>query len=276
MPYPTKASTPSEADLAINQILLTHAELQKNLKRFLGPVTATNTEPVGADGRDEDQGNVADGGSDDEFVAEDETYVSILLLAPSCLLRSLGENLRSYTFNYRFHYHGFLNCYRQDNSYSTLTIHKCRAGLTMALSNTSAASAVTQAFRQDEKLRRQLLGKRARAVKTRGRFDDQIPKVPKSRPVKLQARGDSGEDSDEGRSSLGGKRRREAMLTGEQLRTGDAVLNTKEQVMSTPSDGKDGASAPGGRKKGPSSYLDKILAERATKKKKNRKRQAVD
>jgi len=139
------------------------------------------------------------------------------------------------------------------------------------LSNTGA-SAVTHALRQDEKLRRQLLGKRARAVKTRGRFDDQIPKVPKSRPVNLQARGDSDEDSDEGRSNLGGKRR----LTGEQLRTADAVLNTKEQVASTPSDGKDASSAPGGRKKGSRSYLDEILADRATKKKKNRKRQAVN
>jgi len=95
MSHPIKASTPSDADLAINQVLLAHAELQKNLKRFLGPVTATtNTGSVGADRRDEDQGNVADGGSDDEFVAEDETYVPfILLLAPSCLFRSLGENL---------------------------------------------------------------------------------------------------------------------------------------------------------------------------------------
>jgi len=86
MPYPPKVSTPSEADLAINQVLLAHAELQKNLKRFLGPVTATtNTELVGADGRDEDQGNIADGGSDDEFVAEDETYVSSLLFYCSLL-----------------------------------------------------------------------------------------------------------------------------------------------------------------------------------------------
>lgn len=127
------------------------------------------------------------------------------------------------------------------------------------------ASVRRQESAATERLRKQLLGKNARAP--RGALTTSGAMMPgqkfaasKARP-KLPPKRDASEDEDEGRSSMGKSRR---------IATVD-VTAQENLVGAGDEDGPTAVIPAAASKKRGGSYLDQVLAERAAKKKRKRK-----
>jgi hypothetical protein len=124
-----------------------------------------------------------------------------------------------------------------------------------ALAQTRGGSAAT------EKLRKQMLGKRATTLKA------SAPGQTSSSPRPKASRRDS-EDEEEGRSAVGKKRQKNRQA---QVREGARTESGEGEKLADVEGTSSTMAGPVPAKKRGSSYLDEILARRESKKKKRRK-----